>query len=293
MSEKETGLIAKGAEVAGALVSKLSGILPAVARGAAEAEEIKLRGMMKNEDIARRAGFRILRQQGNIEGIAHLAGEKMQPGSEHQARDMDEDWAADFAEKCKNISDKKMQDMWAKILASEAGAPGSFSKSTVDTVGKMGKEDAQMFSDFCQFVWSAGSSDGEPVPLIDDSQDEIYQGQSRMFETAKHLDYLRLISFDGIGRYSKIYRAPPPPHGNFPVVWWFYHGICVSLDIPRNQGKKEGHDMNTGLACFTEAGRQLYRICKPSKNDAFFQYILEKWRELGYNPVVQKKGAGE
>ena len=297
MSEEDKKLIGKSdvgknAEVVGALVNKLSGTFPVVARWKAEAEETTLHNMIKQEDIARRAGFRILRHQGNIEDIAHLAAEDMPPGSAQKIRDLDADWADDVAEKCKTASNKEMQSLWAKILVGETTKQGSFSKSTVDTVGKMSKEDALMFSDFCQFVWGMGSVSEKPVPLIYDSEGQIYQGQSRMFETAKHLDYLRLISFDGIGGYSQLYQALPVP-GVFPIVWWFYHGVCVSLlNVPREQGGSR-HEMNTGLACFTEAGKQLYHICNPPKNDAFFQYILERWRNTGYNPVVQKKGERE
>ena len=284
MSEKKKELISKSTEVAGALVDKLSGILPAVAEAKAEAEEITLRGMIKNEGIAHRAGYRIVRHQGNLEDIAHLAGERMPPDSAQKARDLNVDWADDVAEKCKTVSDKEMQSLWAKILVSETVESGSFSKSTVDAVSKMSKDDALLFSDFCQFVWNMGSDSGEGVPLIYASEDEVYQGQRPMFEVAKHLDYLRLISFDGIG-YSKIYRAPA--QGVQPIVWLFYQGALASLDLPLQQGgKKDMHYMNIGLARFTEAGQQLCRICEPPKNKAFFRYTLKKWRELGYNPSL-------
>ena len=287
MSEKKKEIISKSAEVAGVLVDKLSGILPAVAEAKVEAEEITLRGMIKNEGIARRAGFRILRQQGNIEDIAHLAGEKMQPGSEHQARDMDEDWAADFSEKCKNTSDKEMQALWASILAGEADRPGSFSKSTVAIVGMMDKNDARMFSDFCQFVWGLiiDEADGEReegVLLIYDRKEGVAQNQSfSILAAARHLDYLRLISFwPSTGNYT---RAFP-----FPFYSWDYHGARVHLSAPqeRHGEHKDNFVVDTGRAVFTEAGEELYRICGAQKDDDAFQYVLGKWQELGYNPCT-------
>ena len=287
MSKKKKEIISKSAEVAGVLVDKLSGILPAVAEAKVEAEEIKLRGMIKQDDIARRAGYRILRQQGNIEGIAQIAGEMIPSDSEHQARDMDEDWAADFAEKCKNISNKEMQLLWAKILAGEAGKPGSFSKSTVDVVGALSQKDAQMFTDFCQFVWT--NNEGRATPLIYDWHHPIYQSPDHFFDTVKQLTHLRLLFLDSVAGYINVFDGPS--------VCWAYQDISVRLNLPSGDPVKYKDSlcpMNLGHVTLTEAGEQLCSICGAKTNNSFFLYILEKWEKWGYNPsVVQEKGAEE
>ena len=287
MLKKGKELIGKSGEVAGALVNKLSGILPAVARGAAEAEEITLRGMIESEDIARRAGFRILRHQGNIESIARLAAESMPPDSAQKARDLDTDWADDVAEKCKTVSDKEMQSLWAKILVGETTKPGSFSKSTVDAVSKMSKEDALLFTDFCQFVWF-NDEEGN-IPLLYNFFDEIYSDSHRFFERVQQFAHLRLVSYDsGLGYFSTFPT---------PSAVWVYHTDSVYLNIPLGslsplgsliQVKKfkSKHLMHVGHIMFTEAGEQLYRICGAQKNDAFFQYVFGKWKEAGYNPSL-------
>ena len=241
-------------------------------------------------ELQKRAAHRVMgeymREQKNIDAVTVKTLNRLSPDTtEETVRSMDDDKVAFMRNFFKTVSNDEMQDIWAGILAGEARAPGSFSKSTVDTVGKMGKEDALMFSDFCQFVWSPISeTEEEFFPLIYDSQNEVYQGQRRMFDVAKHLDYLRLISYSGVGGYSQIYYANP--QSDQAAVIWVYQRDSVLLDIPQAPSGKEKnrHDMSIGHAMFTEAGRQLYRICKPPKNDAFFQYILEKWRKLGYNP---------
>ena len=247
------------------------------AKTEADVRIIEARGIIEVDDMLQSGDRFTAWQQHNTKSIIRKA-EKMEPGGAQKFRNLEKDWVADYLDKCKNYSDEEMQSLWAKILNGKAAKPDSFSKSTVDAIAKLSKEDALMFSDFCQFAWRVGSSNGEPVPLIDDSQDEIYQSHRRMFDVAKHLDYLRLISFDGIGGYIKMFFVPSIP--------WVYHGSKVYLDVPKEQsGERKGrHIVSVGTARFTEAGQQLYRICEVQKNDAFFQYTVEKWMKLGYNP---------
>ena len=184
----------------------------------------------------------------------------------------------------KMVSDEDMQDLWASILAGEADKPGSFSKSTVEAVSRMGKEDARMFADFCQFAWTLvidgfGIDQKEIVPLLYDRRNdyewpgEVDKGHRSMYSIAKHLDYLRLISFDG-GGYTRVF--------SFPFYSWDYHGTRIHIRAP--QKNYTNLPVNMGYAMFTEAGEQLYRICGAQKDDDAFQYVLGKWQELGYNP---------
>ena len=260
----------------------------AKARAQTEADVriIEARGIIEVDDMLQSGDRLTAWQQHNTKSIAHKA-EKMEPGGAQKFRNMNKDWVADYLDKCKNYSDEEMQSLWAKILAGEAGNPGSFSKSTVDAVSKMEKDDALLFAHFCQFVWTVGDDKGVSAPLIYSETDDIYNARYHMFDVAKHLEHLRLLSFDGLGGYVKLIPTSS--------VQWAYHGTHVNLEIPQEQGgeRKGKNTMAVGLTRFTKAGQQLYRICGVEKNDAFFQYTLEKWRALGYNPVIQEKGAEE
>ena len=250
----------------------------------ADVRVIEARGIIEVDDMLQNGDRLTAWQQRNTKSIVHKA-EKMEPGGAQKFRNMNKGWVADYLDNCKNDSDEEMQSLWAKILAGEADKPGSFSKSTVDAVGKLSKEDALMFNDFCQFVWNDNLSQGEGVPLIYDWLADVYEG--RVFNAAEHLDYLRLVSCKGIGSNIGVF--------NTPSILMSYQGDFVRLDIsPEKSGKSAGKSLlDLGHVQFTEAGRQLYRICEVSKNDAFFKHTLERWQQKGYNPVVQEKGAGE
>jgi hypothetical protein len=65
---------------------------------------------------------------------------------EAKPESMEDDWIANFFDKCRLISDEEMQSLWARILAEEANASGRFSKRTVDLVGTLDKSDALLFA---------------------------------------------------------------------------------------------------------------------------------------------------
>ena len=55
---------------------------------------------------------------------------------------MSDDWIANFFDKCRNVSDREMQDLWARVLAGEANTPGSYSKRTVNFLTTLDSEEA-------------------------------------------------------------------------------------------------------------------------------------------------------
>lgn len=59
----------------------------------------------------------------------------------------DFDWYMRFYEIVGNISDEKVQDIWAKIMAGEINKPNSYSLKTIDILKNIGKQEAQLFSD--------------------------------------------------------------------------------------------------------------------------------------------------
>ena len=64
---------------------------------------------------------------------------------------IDDDWFANFKEKCRTCSDEDMATLWAQLLAGEANEPGSYSRKTVNILADMSKADAELFSNLCRF----------------------------------------------------------------------------------------------------------------------------------------------
>lgn len=61
----------------------------------------------------------------------------------------DLDWFVRMYEAVGNVSDEKMQDLWAKLLAAEVSNPSSYSLKTIDVLRNMSKKDAELFEVIC------------------------------------------------------------------------------------------------------------------------------------------------
>ena len=251
------------------------------AEAAVEVKKTEARGIIEVDDMLRRHGLLAEWQQGNINNITRKADGMKQPGDAQKFHNINKEWAADYIEKSKNCSNEEMQDILAKILVGEATKPGSFSKKTVAIVSEMDKEDAELFVAFCQFVWKEGSRGGPyPFPMILDVRHEIYMSKGIDHDALANLEAAGLIVYDMSGmsnRYSSF-------HG---TVGWHYFDSFVGL-TPEKRG--DGYHVDFGVASLTKYGEQLLPVCsslgKVRKNIPFYDYIIDQWKEKGYNPSV-------
>ncbi|MDX3773148.1 TIGR03899 family protein [Chromatiaceae bacterium AAb-1] len=95
-------------------------------------------------NIAQRAERRLQiqkeKQQQNLESIMLLA---LDYCPEHVSQqEVDPDWFQQFCELVLNISNRNMQQLWAKILAGEIASPGKFSLKTLLTLKQMSYKEA-------------------------------------------------------------------------------------------------------------------------------------------------------
>ena len=80
------------------------------------------------------------RQQYNLENIMALALEYCT--DQVATQDVDPDWFAQYCELVLEISNKNMQQLWAKILAGEITNPGKFSLKTLHSLNRMSYKEA-------------------------------------------------------------------------------------------------------------------------------------------------------
>ena len=66
------------------------------------------------------------------------------------------DWFMRFYEVVGNISDEKVQDIWARIMAGEINKPNSYSLKTIDILKNIGKQEAELFSNILSCCVSTG-----------------------------------------------------------------------------------------------------------------------------------------
>lgn len=226
-----------------------------------EAEKIKALASIELTEIQQRAIERMIQQesrkQENIEKITAQAVNDLPPNA--KTEDIEEDWISHFFDKCDKISDKEMQSLWSNLLTGEATNPGTYSKRTIDFVASMDKRDAELFTKFCQFTWVIA----EPVPLIFDTDHDIYKKNGISFTTLKHLDAIGLISFESTSGYMK--------QGFGKHFLTFYFGLPTLIEF----NKDKDNEIQLGKVLFTQAGKELVSICGAQRNQEFYEYAID------------------
>ncbi|HHX8554618.1 TPA: DUF2806 domain-containing protein [Vibrio alginolyticus] len=237
------------------------------AEAEAEAEKIKALSGIELNEIQQRGIERFVQQearkQANVESITAQAASQLDESA--KTDNLEEDWIAHFFDKCDKVSDKEMQSLWSNLLAREATTPGTYSKRTVDFVASMDKQDAELFTKFCQFVWMIG----EPTPLIFDVGNEVYTTQGITFGTLKHLDSIGLISFESVSGYR---RTHLPKQTVF-----FYFGLPTLFEFR----KDNDNEFQLGKVLLTRAGRELVSICGANRSQGFYNYSISELHKQG------------
>lgn len=215
-----------------------------IAQAEIEAEDLKVRAQRRRE-------IENINHQKNLEDIII----KAMPHIEENAKteNVSNDWKSNLFDKCKNISDDELQDIWSRILAGEVNNPGSYSTGTVNLLSNLEKEDANLFVKLNSFTWLVIAW---PMPLIFDVNANIYRQNGITWETLTLLDEIGLINYGGISR-SKLTTTHNP-------ISIFYEGQELMM---------EGPQFDTGVATLTRAGKQLLSICKSPKIEGIYQYV--------------------
>lgn len=235
-----------------------------IAKAEAEAAIIKAQSEIQITDLHRRAMHRFIEEEGqkqkNIEEITNRALPQLLEGSD--ASKMEDDWVTNFFDKSRIVSDSEMQDLWARVLAGEANAPGTYAKRTVNFLGDLDKSDAEQFAALCGFGWIVGNI----VPLVFDVEAEIYNKHGVNFNSLIHLESIGLIQFNNLGGYRRL-KLPK----KFAVA---YYSTPLVLEL----AKDLDNELGIGVVLLTKVGQELAPICGSKPVPGFYDYVKERWK---------------
>lgn len=93
-----------------------------------------------------------IKKQDNIEKVVDKASEFLEAETEVSEEPVDTDWITRFFNCVGEVSNEKMQTIWAHILADEVKQPGSFSLRTLDTVRNVSRNEAEIFQKIVKLV---------------------------------------------------------------------------------------------------------------------------------------------
>ncbi len=243
-----------------------------MAKAEAKAEQIKELSRIETGTLKYRAIQRFMSEetgkQQNIENIIEEAIPLLNEGA--QPENLEKDWISNFFDKSKLTSDEEMRKLWSSILAGEANNPWKFSKRTVNFVADLDKKDAELFTKLCGYIFQIGDF----LPLIFDTQAEIYTKNWINFTTLKHLDAIWLISFESVGGYN--------------TLWLPKQSIISYQDVPLKLSfiDTTNNQLAIWKVLLTNVGKELAMICNSDFVDGFIDYAVEEWKKQ--NIVLEK-----
>ena len=125
-------------------------------------------------------------------------------------------------------------------------------------------KDSQLFEALCQFLWIQG----DPLPLIFDLENEVYTQQGITLTTLKHFETIGLITFDvrgfikkGFGKHARL----------------FYCGKPIKIGFQHD----ENNYLDLGYVLLTDLGKKLVLTYKTSRNQQFYEYVINRWFQQG------------
>lgn len=206
------------------------------------------------------------RNQHNIESIVRAACDDLPPSADPLG--MDDDWIANIFEKCKTVSNKQMQSIWAKLLSAEATSPGQISKKTIDVVSTLDSRDAYLFTQLCTFNLCHPKKG--VFPLILSANDPIYMDHGINYETLNHLVSLGLIIVDYVSGFDL------HTENTNMCFEYFQTKTQFVFENPKNINK-----FGRNQVLLSRAGIELAPFSGATPSPAFLPYIFKKLAERG------------
>ena len=236
-----------------------------IAEAKADAALTEAESKIEITDLHRRAARRWIEEEAQNQERMEEITDKSFPKLNENAKpeSIENDWLINFFDKCRIVADNDMQELWSRILAGEANAPGTYSKRTVNFLSDLDKSEAELFTKLCGFGWMIGSI----VPLVFDVHAAIYNNDGINFNTLSHLDSIGLIQFDGLAGFVR-QRLPK----NFIVT---YYARPLALEIPPGSD----NNLEIGKVRLTRIGQELAPICGSKPVEGFWEYVKDQWKQ--------------
>lgn len=264
------------------VVSKGIGTLykPRSIRNEADAEAYRLetlanaeakKALIKNDaqlEIAERAKLRLAHQEVNRQENIEAIVEKALPhlSEETSEEEVDPDWRTRFFQKAQDVSNEDLQDMWARILASEVSIPGHVSLRTLEVISNVSKSEADLFgracclATTCTKIWKIG-------------RDSAFDEYGLSYGDLMQLREAGLVhDSDMLSSNHSVVNS-----GNSP---FFIVNVGKQLYMFKNKNKSNTAKTTLVLnqIAFTKAGSEMCRLISAEPHKVYFNKLLEHYR---------------
>lgn len=228
-----------------------------IARAEADAALIAASPGVEMSSLRRRALRRWIaqeeRQQTNMESVLEKTIPKLDAGAAPDA--VEDDWIVAFFEKASMVSDEQLQELWSRILAGQANAPGSFSRQTVNILADLDRRSAFLFKQLCRFCVRIH---GDIVPFVHlGPHSGVYRPHGIDERSIRTLASLNLVHYaSDVIELSAFFE---------PRTRVVYHGEYFTLEFATR--------LSIGCVQLSRAGEELYPVSTPHPIPGFLSFV--------------------
>jgi len=237
-----------------------------------EAGLLPVEKQMPIEDRSvRRERLRVLRTQANIEAIMEKTYHYCANNIIDQRTDLD--WFNSYISLAENVSNRTMQDLWAKILSGELSRPGSYSLKALKVFRDMSIVDAKLLAKACSLAISDRSK--KNIRLISGSYQQpgllnfFNKGRQQHINLSQFaLNYTDLLSLaDNHLIFTQENESNLMKSGD--SVDFIYNGQPLKLTSSKA-------NVSLQFYKFTAIGAELASLITDKVNDEFFMHLKQQ-----------------
>lgn len=224
------------------------------------------------QDLTSRAANRLaiteVKKELNIENVIQISFDDLKNYPNIDNSEPDKDWVLKFFNSVENISNEKMQKLWANILSGEIKRPNSFSLRTLNILTNLSQEDCEFIENVAQYTFRAN----ECIAIYRDM--DILEKYGINFKKFKYLQELNIID-------SSLFTDM--------TIHTSDKDFCVlrNDDYVLISHKQQNIDMP--IYTFTTSGEQILSLFNYSLNTNYlldvFQNMHVTYKDLTYHKI--------
>ena len=276
LSQPATVLIEKVSDAVGGLARPWQ--IKRIAEAEAKSEIIKAETRIKIDDLNRRALHRLAaeegRKQANMESIAY--GSTKYLSKNPNPADLENDWIAYMFDRCRNVSDPDIQDIWSRILAQQTNDPGTVSRTTLDSLAKIDKKTALNFLKLTSSVFVIVDKKSSKNSMIQYISLPYFRNEFLKFTDLQYLSEIGLINIS-IGAFFNSAYSVETDITN-PVV--LYGSTKIQLSLGKD------YTISVGNIILIKSGDDLFKVVEQSIDPHTLSTVLAYWKTLNYKPEI-------
>lgn len=252
-----------------------------LAKAEAEAKVIQAKADLEISDLQRRSLERFVQEetikQQNMESIVDKAIPLLE--EDFNPEEIEDDWIANFFDKCRIVSDDEMQTLWAKILAGEVNEPSTFSKITINVVSTLDRTDAEQFTKLCNFIAEFA---GSRILFKISHRDRLFLDNEINYDTLFNLSNLGLINFSTFLSSNAVIKnldfSETDQSYSFTVNYFDEQIVFKFNDLHEKilLTKSKPPEIRSGGCVLTKAGLEISRVCQSTPVDGYTDYVVEE-----------------